>query len=204
MKSSRSTQISRPNGTSRPPASGSLGLFRAGSISVSPSGPVLDNDLQRTQHGEPALRGVVERVANAVVEQRGVDEVVGPRHADPMCEVADRFRRHAAPAQPRQRRHPGIVPARDMPLLDQPDQAPLGEHGMGKVEAGELVLPGARRHRQVVDQPVVERAVVGEFERAEGMRHPLDRVRLSVREVVGRVDAPRFAGPRMAGVRRIR
>ncbi len=163
-------------------------------------GPVLDHDLERAQHGEPAFGGVVERVADAVVEQRGIDEVVGARHADAPREVADRLRRHAAPAQPRQRRHPGIVPARDMPLLDQADKAPLRQHGMGEVEARELVLARARRHRQVVDQPVVERAVIGEFERAEGMRHPLDRVGLAMREIVGRVDAPGVAGARMAGL----
>ena len=67
-----------------------------------------------------------------------------------------------------------------------------------RFEAGELVLPGARRHRQIVDQPVVERAVVGEFERAERMRHPLDRVGLAVREIVGGVDAPGVAGARVA------
>ena len=46
------------------------------------------------------------------------------------------------------------------------------------------------RHGQVVEEPVVERAVVLELQRADGVRDALDGVRLAVGEVVDRVDAP--------------
>ena len=69
-----------------------------------------------------------------------------------------------------------------------------------KIEARELVLPGDHRHRQPLDQPVVKRAVVLELERAERVRHALDRVRLAVGEVVGGIDAPVLPGARMSGV----
>ena len=67
-------------------------------------------------------------------------------------------------------------------------------------EPRELDLAGLRRHRQVLDQPVVERPVDLELERAQRVGHALDRVRLAVRHVVGGVDAPGVAGPRVARV----
>ena len=48
--------------------------------------------------------------------------------------------------------------------------------------------------------PVVERPVVLELQRADGVRDPLDRVRLAVRVVVHRVDAPLVAGAVVLGV----
>ena len=51
-------------------------------------------------------------------------------------------------------------------------------HRVGQVEARELDLPRPGRHRQVLDEPVVERPVVLELERAERVRDALDRVRL--------------------------
>ncbi len=59
---------------------------------------------------------------------------------------------------------------------------------------------GARRHRQVLDEPVVERPVGLELERAQRVGDALDGVGLAVREVVGRVDAPRVAGARVRRV----
>ncbi len=53
---------------------------------------------------------------------------------------------------------------------------------------------------QVLDEPVVERPVSLELERADRVGDALDRVGLAVREVVGRVDAPGVAGARVRGV----
>src|SRR5260370_16433930 len=52
----------------------------------------------------------------------------------------------------------------------------------------------------MLDQPVVKRTMVLEFEGADRMGDPLDRVRLAMREIIGRVDAPSAAGTRMGGV----
>ena len=71
---------------------------------------------------------------------------------------------------------------------------------MGEVEPGELVLARARGHRQVVDEPVVERPVVLELQRADRVGDALDGVGLAVGEVVGRVDAPGVARARMLRV----
>ena len=59
---------------------------------------------------------------------------------------------------------------------------------------------GRGGHGQVLDEPVVERAVVLELKRADGVRDALDGIRLAVREVVGGVDAPGIAGARVRGV----
>ena len=133
-------------------------------------------------------------------EHRHVDHAVGLRDADALDEIADRFGRHAAAAQPRERRHARIVPAGNMPLAHQLGQHALGQHRVGDVEPRELVLPRMRRHRQVVEEPVVERPMILEFERADRMRDVLDRIRLAVREIVARIDVPRRAGARMGRV----
>ena len=135
-----------------------------------------------------------------MIEQSDLDRVVALGDADALDEVADRRRRHAAPPEPRDRRHPWIVPAADLAAGDETGQYPLRQHGVEEIEARELVLPGPGGHRQVVDQPVIERAVVLELEGAERMGHPFDGVRLAVGEVIGRVDAPRVARSRVLRV----
>ena len=161
---------------------------------------VLDHHPERPQHRHAALRRTVQDLAHAVLEQGDIDQIVALRDADAPRELANRGRRHAAPAQPGERRHARIVPPAHVALLDQLDQAALGQDGVRQIEPRELVLARPARHRQMLDQPVVQRPVVFELERAQRVRHPLDRIRLAVREVVGRVDAPRIAGARVRGV----
>ena len=55
----------------------------------------------------------------------------------------------AAAPHPDDRRHARIVPARDVPFLDEREQLALAHHRVGEVEPGELDLPRLRRHRQV-------------------------------------------------------
>jgi hypothetical protein len=81
------------------------------------------------------------------------------------------------------------------PLLDQLEQPPLAQHRVRELQLGELDLLRAGREVQLLDAPVVERAVVLELERAQRVRDALDRVGQAVGEVVHRVDAPRVAGP---------
>ena len=76
---------------------------------------------------------------------------------------------------------------------------------VGVVEPRKLVLLRQRPLKlaavgQLVDDPVVERPMVLEFQRADRMRDPLERVRDRMREIVERIDAPLVAG---AMVRRV-
>ncbi len=87
-----------------------------------------------------------------------------------------------------------------MALLDHLDQAALGQHRIFHVQPGELVLARPGADRQVLDEPVVERPVRLELQGADRMGDALDRIRLAMGEVVGRIDAPGIAGARMAGM----
>ncbi len=135
-----------------------------------------------------------------ILEARQLDGGGGLGHADGGSEVTDAFRRIAAPAQAGDGGHARIVPTAHPTVLDEPEQEALGQHRPGQVEAGELVLVRHRGHRQMLDEPVVERAVVLELERADGVRDAFDGVALAVGEVVRRVDAPGVAGAGMGGM----
>src|SRR5215510_735972 len=163
-------------------------------------GIVLDHDLERPQHRHAALGDAVEHLAHRELEHADIDHAVGLGNANALDEVADRLRRHAAPAQPRDRRHARIVPAFDMAVANELGEHAFRQHRVGQVEASELVLPRPRRHLDVIKEPVVKRPVVLELERADRMRDVLDRIRLAVRKVVARIDAPGVARARMLRV----
>ena len=139
-------------------------------------------------------------LADGKFQHADIDDAVGLGHADALDEIADRRRRHAAPAQAGERRHARIVPAADMAAAHQFGEHALRQHRVGEIEPGELVLMRVRGHRQVFQEPVVERPMVLEFERADRVGDALDGVRLAVGEIVARIDAPGLAGARMLGV----
>ncbi len=161
--------------------------------------PVDERDLERIEDRHAAQRRAVELLAHAVLEESVLDHRLLLGDADALAEIADRRRRVAAPADAGERRHARVVPARDDAVLHETQQLALREHGVGDVQARELDL--ARRvDAERGDEPVVERAVVLELERADRVRDALDRVRLAVRPVVHRVDAPAVAGAVVTGM----
>ena len=158
-----------------------------------------EHDFERFQHRHDARRGFVEFLAQAEVAEREVDRAVGFGDADALAELADRRRREPAPSQSADRRHPWIVPSIHHLLRHQLQQLAFAEDGIGQVEARELVLP-RMEHAEGVEAPVVERAVVFKFQCTDGVGDALDAVRLPVRPVVHRVDAPVAAGAVVLGV----
>ena len=48
-----------------------------------------------------------------------------------------------------------------------------------------------------MNEPLVQRAVVFKFERAQAVSYAFNRIRLAVSEVVSRIDIPSIAGTRM-------
>ena len=88
-------------------------------------GIVLDDELQRTQHGHAARRALVQHVAHRRLEHADIDEAVGARDTDAADKFADRLGWHPATAQAGEGRHARIVPARDVPLLHEARQKPL-------------------------------------------------------------------------------
>ena len=116
MKSSRSTKISRPNVTRRVPADASSGLFTASSVSVVPSGQFSITSFSGRSTAMRRGARAVQHVAHRMLALRDIHHAVGLRDADAADELAQRRRRHAAPPQPRQRRHARIVPAGHVPV----------------------------------------------------------------------------------------
>ncbi len=163
-------------------------------------GIVRDRHLQRVDHRHAARRGRLEIVPNAELEQTQLDDVVLLRDADTAAEVADRRRRHAAPAQARDRRHARIVPPGHVPLGDELVQQALAHHRVFEPEPREFDLRRMKVDVDVVEHPVVQRPVIFEFERAQRVRDAFERVADAMRVVVRRIDAPRVAGALMAGV----
>jgi len=86
-----------------------------------------------------------------------------------------------------------------VPTLDELQELALAHHRMRQVEPGELDLL-RMEDAERVEIPVVERAVILVLQRADGMRHALDRIGLAVRPVVHRVDAPRIARALVRGL----
>lgn len=90
-------------------------------------------------------------------------------------------------------RHTCVVPAVHEVFLHQFFQIALAHHGIGDVQPRKFDLAGLGGESEVNAHPVVQRAVVFEFEGTERMRDALQIVADGVREVVHGIDAPRIA-----------
>ncbi len=117
-------------------------------------------------------------------------------HADVGTEGADRLGRISLAAEAADRGHARVVPAADDPFLHELQQLALAQHRVGEVQARELDLPRAARHRarprrrrhlELCQHPVVQLAVVLELERADRMRDALDPVLERMCPVVHRI-----------------
>src|SRR6476660_1407978 len=64
---------------------------------------------------------------------------------------------------------------------------------MSEGQPVKLVLP-RRKDAKLFDEPVVERAIIIELQSAHGMRNAFDGIRLPVRVIGQRVNAPLIAG----------
>ncbi len=100
---------------------------------------------------------------------------------------------------PEMRWHARIVPSVDAFFLHQLQQLALAQQGVGEVQAVELDLLRGKDSK-LLDVPLVERLMVGELQGTHGVRDLFERIRLAVREVVHRIDAPLVAGAVMLGV----
>jgi hypothetical protein len=97
------------------------------------------------------------------------------------------------------RRNPRIVPAADPVLLDQLQQLALAHQRVGEVQPGKFDLL-RMIDLQLIEKPIVQRAMVLELQRADRVRDLFDRIGLPVREIVHRINAPSVPG---AMVRRV-
>ena len=82
--------------------------------------------------------------------------------------------------------------------LDQFQELSLTHHRVGEIEPCKLDLL-RMENLQLLDVPVIERTVIFKFERANRMRDLLDRIGLTVGEIVHRVNAPLIPGAMVMG-----
>mmetsp|Transcript_5508 Transcript_5508/g.13223 ORF Transcript_5508/g.13223 Transcript_5508/m.13223 type:complete len:548 (-) Transcript_5508:1450-3093(-) len=162
-------------------------------------GVVRQLELERLQHREGARRLRLQVGAQGLVEHRVVDPGVLLAGTGGLDHRADALGREAAAAQADQRRHARVVPAADVLLLDELAQLALAGDDVVQVEPAEFDLLRQRAGQQaevgqVVQQPVVEGALVLELQRADAVGDALQRVLDRMREGVHRVDAPCAAG----------
>lgn len=151
---------------------------------------IVDDDFDGIEHGHDAWSDFIEMLAHAEVEKGDIGHAVDFGHADRFAEIPDGFRGEAASAETRDGGHAGIVPAIDEALFYQCQELALAHDGVGQVEAGELDLARLGGDGDVVDEPLIQRAMVLEFEGANRVRDVLDGVRLAMGEVIHRVDLP--------------
>ena len=163
-------------------------------------GVVVHHQLDGVQHGDAALRGQVQLAADAGFQLAHINEVVGLGDAGLAHEGEDRRSGVAAAAQAAQGGHAGVIPAVHDAHLHQLTQIALAHDGVGHVQAGELTLLGELGAKNVLDDPVVQRAVVLELEAAHAVGDALDGVLDGVGKIVHRVDAPLIALTVMLGV----
>ncbi|KAG1437673.1 hypothetical protein G6F57_020151 [Rhizopus arrhizus] len=102
-------------------------------------------------------------------------------------------------------RHARIVPAVHVAFLHQLQQLALAGDDVAHVQAGEFILVRQRLGQlaefgQAGQDPVVERPLVFEFQRADAVRDAFQRVFHRVRPAVHRVDAPLVARAVVGGV----
>ena len=159
-----------------------------------------DGDFQRLEHAHGTRRVGIQVVTDTELEYAHVDHAIRAGYANALAELANRRRRVAAATESAQRGHPRVIPAIHVLLVNQLLELALAGHGVVQVQAGKFVLTRMRRHRQIVQEPLVQRAVIFKFQGANRVGNALDGIRLAMGKVVARVHAPLVTGLVVMGV----
>ena len=77
-----------------------------------------------------------------------------------------------------------------MTFIDQLRELALTQNSEHKVQAGKLDLARTMRNRQVLEKPIIKRAMIFELKRAKRVSGSFQRVRQRVGEIVHRINAP--------------
>lgn len=157
-------------------------------------GEVFDDELERIDDAHAARGGGIQMIANLELELRDIGDALELGDAGFLAELADGDGGDAAAACAGERGHARIIPAGDVSFVHQPDQLALAQDGVGEIQFRELDLAWLRRHRAILDHPIVEGTVDLELQGAERVGDVLVRVLQRMREVIHRVEAPGIAG----------
>ena len=158
-------------------------------------GHVGQHHLERLEHTHGSRRIVFQIRAYGVIEHGNVDQAsVSACDTDHLAELADRGRCVTPPPHAGEGRHTWIIPAIDDAFIHQQFQLALGGDGVVQVEPCELDLPRLAGNREVVEEPLVERPMIFKLKGANRVGDAFNGIRLTMCEIIGRVDFPGIAG----------
>ena len=130
-----------------------------------------------------------------------MDGRINLRNADFIAKFFNRFGGKAAAAQTADGRHPRIIPAADKTFSHQLQQPALTHHRAVDIQPRKLDLLRMVDARQLIDEPVVKRSVILEFQRTDRMSDSLYCVFQSVSPIIHRINAPFTSRFRMFGMK---
>ncbi len=153
-----------------------------------------NHHLERIQHRHDPWRTRFQIVAHGGFQHRHIDDVFALGNADALGEFPQPFWRITTTTHAGNGGHARVVPAADALLVDQLQQLALAGNRVVQLQPGKFGLLRVAGDGDVVQHPVVQRAMVFKFQRAQGMGDAFQCVGNAMRVVVHRVDAPRVAG----------
>ena len=156
--------------------------------------------LQRTHYAHGARRTGVQVFANGVLEHSHIHGTAGLVDTYHVAEGADGLRGITTTAHAGDGGHAWVIPAIHKAFIHQTLEFALAGDGVIEVQPGKFDLPWLAGSGDVVQHPVIQRAMILEFQGAQGMGNPLHGVGNRVGEVVHRIDAPFIASLVMVGV----
>ena len=162
---------------------------------------IVNDKLQRVQNSQHTAAGRLQILTDAVLQCRVVVDGLALGNACHLHEFLDGGRCVAAAAKTGNGNQSRIVPAVHNSLFHESLDIALAGHDVLEVELGELDLARRLRELRLPDDPVIERAVILELQRADGVGNSLNRILDRVREIIHRIDAPLVPGVLMRQVR---
>ncbi len=111
-----------------------------------------------------------------MLEHCNIDDAIPPCHADSVAEIPDRFWCVSPPPDTGDCRHPWIVPSSDVSFFNQFDKPSLTQNRVIQIETRKLDLLGMTGDFQLVEDPIIQGAIVFKFQRAKRMGNPFNRI----------------------------
>ena len=155
---------------------------------------VVDHQLQRIKNRHDAGPLQLQVLAEAVLQHRVIRRGLRLGDAGQFHKHTDRFGGIASAPQAGNGNKARIIPAVHNAVLDQLFDIAFSRDDVGQVHLGKFDLPGRMRIFQLLHNPVVQRPVILELQRADRVGYALDRVFDRMREIVHGINAPLVSG----------
>ena len=127
---------------------------------------IVDDDLQRAENRHCARRIRIEPVTHTGLEQAVIHDAVSFGDTDAFTEIADGGSGIAATAHAAQRGHTGVIPAADEAVFYERKALALAGDAVIEIEPCKFDLARRMLEAQLLQEPIVKRAVVFKFKRA--------------------------------------